>query len=184
MELISVILKADEPQDGTLYAFADSAKMYDYIFTNYKYCKIAAQDEVVSDSAVYEAKNGIRVALSPKDNIDKLMPKDTDTEQIKAETTLAEKIKAPIAKGDVLGSVTYTYMGKELGKTELVAGNDVERDKILAVIHIIINIIKNPLFILGVIALIFLILSSRSKRKKRRKKRRSQLKYSNQSNRY
>ena len=184
MELISVILKADSPQDGTLYAFADSAKMYDYIFSNYKYCKVASTDEVVSDSAVYEAKNGTRVALSPKDNIDKLMPNDTNTDEIQAETTLNESIKAPIAKGDVLGSVTYTYMGKELGKTDLVAGNDVERDKVLAVIHIIINIIKNPIFIIGVIAVIFFIMSSKAKRKKRRQKRRNQLKYSNQSNRY
>lgn len=180
MELISVILKADPAQDGVLYAFADSSKMYEYVFKHYKYCKIASADEVVSDSAVYEAKNGTRVALSPKDTIEKLMPEETDTDEIKAETILNESIKAPIAKGDVLGSVTYTYMGKELGKTELIAGNDVEKDKILAIIHTIINIIKNPIFIIAVIALILFFVSSNAKRKKRRKKRRSQLKYSNQ----
>lgn len=181
IELISVILKADQSQDGTLYAFSDSANMYEYIFGNYKYCSIASQEEVVSDSAVYEAKNGTRVALSPKDKIEKLLPKETNTEDIKAETVLNEKIKAPIKKGDVLGSVTYTYMGKELGKTELVAGNDVEKDNILAVIHFILNIVKNPIFIIAVIVFILFIISSNIKRKKRRKKRRSQLKYSNQS---
>lgn len=178
-ELIAVVLKADPSTDGTLYAFADSAKMFEYVFNNYKYCKIASEGEVVSDSAVYEAKNGTRVALSPKETIEKLLPSDVNTEEINAEITTIEKIKAPIAKGDTLGSVTYTYMGKELGKTDLVAGNAVERDYVLAVIHTIINIIKNPLFIIAAIVLIFLIISSNSRRKKRRQKRRSKMKYSN-----
>lgn len=184
IEAIAVVLKADSSGDGTLYAFADSAKMYDYVFSNYKYCEIAAPDSVVSDSPVYEAKNGTRVALSPKERIEKLMPKNTDTDEIKAEATLNDEIKAPIAKGDVLGSVTYTYMGKELGTTELVAGNDVEKDVILAIIHTVIKIVTNPFVIMGVIALILFIVSSNSKRKKRRKQRRGKLKYSNQNNRY
>lgn len=178
-ELIGVVLKADPSTEGVQYAFADSAKMYDYAFENYKYCKIAEAGEVVSDSPVYEAKNSVRVALSPKATIEKLLPSDADTEQIQPEIVLNEEIKAPIAKGDVLGSVTYSYMGKELGKTELVAGNDVERDYILAVIHTITNIITNPLFCIAVIILLYLILSSNSRRRKRRKKRRTQLKYSN-----
>ena len=153
--------------------------MFEYVFNNYKYCKIASEGEVVSDSAVYEAKNGTRVALSPKETIEKLLPSDVNTEEINAEITTIEKIKAPIAKGDIFGSVTYTYMGKELGKTDLVAGNAVERDYVLAVIHTIINIIKNPLFIIAAIVLIFLIISSNSRHKKRRQKRRSKMKYSN-----
>lgn len=184
IEVIGVVLKADSSSDGTLYAFADSAKMYDYVFANYKYCEIASADDVVSDSAVYEAKNGTRVALSPKERIEKLMPKDADFDEIKTETVLDGSIKAPISKGDVLGKITYTYNGKELGTTELIAGNDVEKDMILAAIHTVIKIATNPIFIICVILLILFIISSNSKRKKRRKQRRNKLKYSNQNNRY
>jgi len=183
IELISVILKAESSEDGTLYAFADTTELYKYAFENYQYCKVASTDVVVSDSAVYEAKGGTRVALSPEKTIEKLMPKSADLSEITPEITLAEKIKAPIHKGDVLGSVTYTYQGQVLGTTNLVADNDVEHDKILAIIHFFTNILTSPFFIIPALILIYLILRARHRRNLRRKKRRSRLKYANQSTR-
>ena len=180
IELISVILKADESQDGTLYSFADTTALFEYAFNNYQYCQIAATDDVVSDSAVYEAKGGTRVALSPAETIEKLLPVSVNTEDIKAEVTLNEEIKAPIAKGDVLGSVTYTYQGEVLATSNLVASNDVEHDKLLAFLHLIIKTVTSPLFFIPVIIIIILIIISNNKRKQRRKKRRNQLKYANQ----
>lgn len=180
MELISVILKADESEDGTLYTFADSARLYEYTFENYKYIKVADIDQVVSDSPVYEARNATRVALLPSQNLEKILPKTTDVNDISANITLNEKITAPIKKGDVLGSVTYTLSGKTLGTVELVAGNDVKRDYILAIIHFFVNIITSPFFYIPLLIIIWLLISSNRRRRKRRQKRRSQLKYANQ----
>lgn len=179
IELISVILKADASADGTLYAFADTTAMFEYAFGHYQYYKIASTDQVISDSPVYEAKGSKRVALSPAETIEKLLPSDVKTEDITPEITLNKEIKAPIAKGDTLGNVKFMYQGKELASTALIAGNDVEHDKVMAVIHLVIHILTNPIFIIVVIALIILILVSRSNQKKRRRRRRNQLKYSN-----
>lgn len=180
MELIAVVLKADHTSGTTLYAFSDSKALYEYAFENYKYCKVVSEGDVVSDSAVYEAKNGIRVALSPAETVEKLLPVETKAEDIKPEIVLNEKIRAPISKGDVLGRVSYVYQGQKLAETDLIAGNDVERDYLLSVLHTIINIITSPFFFIPAIVVLFLLIRANSNRKKRRRQRRNNLKYANQ----
>lgn len=173
MELLSVVLKAEN-------SFEATSSLYEYTFENYKYCSISAPGEIVSDSPVYEARGGVRVALTPKTQIEKLMSVDVDTKEITPEIKLNEKIKAPIKKGDVMGSVTYSYQGKTLGTVELIAENDVKRDYFLAFLHLILNILTSPFFFIPVILIVWFLISENNKRKKRRKKRRSRLKYANQ----
>ena len=40
---------------------------------------------------------------------------------------LPESVSAPVAEGDVLGSITYTCDGVEIGRTDLIAGESVEK---------------------------------------------------------
>lgn len=180
IELITVLLKAENGADRTLHAFADSTALYEYAFKNYQYCKIASLTDVVADSAVYEAKGGTRVVLSPAEEIEKLLPISVKTEDIVTEVKMPDKTKAPIAKGDVLGEVQYMYQGRELARTNLIAGNDVEHDKVIAAVHLISAILKNPLFFIPAIIFVIFLISSNAKRRKKRNKRRKQLKYANQ----
>ena len=56
-----------------------------------------------------------------------------NAEQITTNIDMPEKLEAPITKGDVLGTVTYSYKGIEVGSANLIATNDVERNNILHV---------------------------------------------------
>ena len=178
-ELLSVVLKCHnivEDESG-LYSFIDSKSLLEYGFDNFKYITIAPTGTVVADSSVYEAKDNIRVTLTPKNDIGNILPIDIDMNDVKAESIINEKIAAPIAKGDVLGSITYTYKGEQIGNAELVAVNDVEKDYIIATIHLIIKILTHPIFIILFLLILYLRLTAKSRRIKRRKNRRSKLKH-------
>ena len=47
------------------------------------------------------------------------------------EYNLPEKVEAPIKKGDVIGTATYTYANQELTTVNLVASESVERSELL-----------------------------------------------------
>ncbi|MCH5185267.1 MAG: D-alanyl-D-alanine carboxypeptidase [Oscillospiraceae bacterium] len=187
-EFISVLMKCPNQGSGaTAYSFSDTKALFEYAFDTYEYVTIASANDIVSDSKVYEAKDDARVALSPKDEISMLLPKNLDKAKdivINAETE--ENIKAPIQKGQVLGKVSYSYNGELLGSTDLIASNTVERDNILFVIHSVVNTVKSPFFyipaaILAVAAIILRIRIVNNRKRRRSYARRSRY---NNRNRY
>jgi len=93
---------------------------------------------------------------------------------------LPERLDAPITKGSILGTVTYTYLGTTIGTAKLIAANDVERSILLYLLSILWNIISSPFFFVPVI-LILLIVINRNRRKKRRQKRLEQRKARNEA---
>lgn len=177
-EFLSVIMKCkNENSTDCAYSFTDTAAMLKYAFDNYSYKTLASVGDIVADSKVYEAKNDVRVALTPEVDVKTLLANTVDMSLIKAEPVLNEKIAAPIEKGQALGTVSYTLDGELLGSAQLVATNSVERDAILHVIHLAVKIITNPFFIAAAVILLFLIVKSNLNRKRRRKQRRSRLTY-------
>lgn len=176
-ELLSIVLNCHNivEEESGLYSFIDSKSLLEYGFNNFKYITIAPAGTVVADSSVYEAKDNIRVTLTPQTDISNILPIDIDTNEIKAESIINEKIAAPISKGDVLGSITYTYKGEQIGAGPLVAVNDVEKDYIIAAIHLVIKIITHPVFIILLLIILYLRFTAKNRRKKRRKNRRSKL---------
>lgn len=178
-ELLSVVLNCHnitEDESG-LYSFIDTKNLFEYGFDNFKYITIAPNGTVVADSSVYEAKDNIRVTLTPKNDIGNILPIDIDMNEVKAESVLNEEIAAPIKKGDVLGSITYTYKGEQIGTSELVAVNDVKKDYIVAAIHLVIKTITHPIFIILLLLILYLRFTAKNRRKRRRKNRRSKLKH-------
>lgn len=177
-EILTVVLNCPNTygEDGQ-NAFVQTRRLFDYAFDNFEYTTIAANGDVVSDSGVYEAKDNVRVALTPKYDISSMLRKDIDKKQITSNKVLNEKIAAPIKKGDVLGTIEYSYQGEVLGNAELIAVNDVKKDYIIATIHLIGKILFNPIFIIAVILIVYIVISSKIRRDKRRRKRRSRMKY-------
>ena len=132
---------------------------------------------MVADSSVYEAKKNIRVTLAPKEDIGNILPIDVDMNEVKGESVINEKIAAPIKKGDELGIIKYTYKGEVIGESSLVAVNDVEKDYIIATIHLIIKTITHPIVIILVLLILYIRFRANAIRKRKRKNRRSKLKH-------
>jgi D-alanyl-D-alanine carboxypeptidase (penicillin-binding protein 5/6) len=107
-----------------------------------------------------------------------MLPNTFETADLKLDYTLSEGVTAPVAKGDVLGSLKVTYEDKSY-ELDLVAADDVERSTMLYVLDRITAFFTSTTFkiiVAAVVALIvlfvaYVILINR-KRAKRRKNRR------------
>ena len=85
-------------------------------------------------------------------------------------------------KGDVIGTVTYSYADQELATVNLVAGESVERSELLKSASTVKEIVTSPWFLLiaGIVVLlliVYLVLALIYNRKK--KKLRKVRKYKN-----
>lgn len=177
ISLIAVVLKCNNKDTGSnAYSYIDSRNLFNYGFNNYVSKQIASPGDVIADSKVYEAKSDTRVALTVPENIYALVPSSADLgSDLSAETEIQQELlTAPIKKGTVLGKVVYSCGGAQLASADLVAANDVERDKILYIAHIVLKVLKNPLFFIPVILLIIIAFIARGQRKKRARKRKLQ----------
>lgn len=177
-EFLSVLMKCPNQGTGeTAYSFADTKALFEYAFDIYKYTVVVSPEDIVADSKVNESKDNARVALSPKDEIASLLPKNIDLERdIVSDVQIDENIEAPVEKGDRLGYAKYSYKGEIIGETDLIASNSVERDNLLFVIHKITNIITSPFFYIpmalaAVCAIIIRIKVVNNRRKRRRHER-------------
>src|SRR5699024_5916780 len=113
INLLAVVMKCDNADTlQNAYSYIDSKTLFEYGFNNYAVKELAMTGDVVTDSPVYEAQDNLRVSLTVPDEIKALIPAnaDADTDIVK-EISLPERIDAPVKKGDILGSITYSYNG-------------------------------------------------------------------------
>lgn len=174
MELLSVVLKCDDENvKEKAYSYTISRTLFDFGFNNYESGVLAAPGTVVADSKVYEARKDKRVSLTVNSEIRALIPIGDDiSKEVETSVNLAsDRINAPITKGDELGTIVYTYQGKEIATAPLVAANDVELNLLLHIFHIIINFLTNPLVFIPAILIIIALLIARSKKRKAERRR-------------
>ena len=174
-----------DPNDNEgSFSYIDTRNMFQFGFDNYLHQVIATPGDMVADKTVYEAKNNLRVALTVDNEVSSLIPQNVErAAEIVPEITLPEVVNAPVAKGDVIGTVTYSYKGMQIGSANLVATNDVELNYVLHVLHITLKIIKSPFFFIPVILLIIIgVAAYRRKKKLERKRRIQQIRRNRQAN--
>lgn len=173
MNLMSVVMGCEnEDLQSKAYSYTNSKTLYDFGFNNYENKTLATPGDIVCSPEVYEAKDKMSVSLTVDTAINALISKG-DFDSIETKYNLPEQISAPITAGSVLGTVSYSYKGTLLGVANLVATNDVERNDLLHIIHIITGIIFNPFFFIPAIIIILIILiRNRNRRKRQRRKNR------------
>ncbi len=183
ISLLAVVLKCENKDTlSGAYSYIDSKTLLEFGFNNYSIKSLAQPGVIVADTKVYEAKNNLRVSATVPDEVKALIPVNADAEKdIVKNVDLPEQVNAPVKKGDVIGSVTYTYDGKSLGQAQLVAVNDVERNEFLHLLHLLFGVLTSPLFFIPALVIIVLvIIGNHQKRKRERKRRIRQMKRNKQ----
>jgi len=105
--------------------FSEAQKLLNYGFANYYSKKLANKDENYSQIVVnkgtrekvnlkYEGNCGILLKKGEEKNIDQIVD-------------IPESISAPLKKGEVVGSITYTANDEVVGAVNLVAEEDVDK---------------------------------------------------------
>lgn len=96
-----------------------SLKLINEAFNSFSIQSIIKPGDIIAD---YPAGSS-RIPLASSIQIDYLLPKDTKKWQIEESIELYDDVRM-INKGDILGELTYSYEGKLIGQSYLVATGD------------------------------------------------------------
>ena len=125
LSLIAVVMKAPT----SALRFSNASALLDYGFNNFEYKTLATQGDVVQNvniskgtqstaNAVFENTCGTIVAKGNDINIDKTI-------------SINDNLSAPIKKGDVIGSVSFTLNNEVISTINLVSDSDVNKLNII-----------------------------------------------------
>ena len=119
MEYIAVIMRAGSINDRN----NDAKALLNYAFANYALCSLRSEEalprvpvELGKQESVDVVCQGEEYALVPKSG--------GETEY---DVKLLDKVHAPVAAGDRLGTLTVTLNGEAVAQIPLCAGSDVPR---------------------------------------------------------
>lgn len=121
LHLIAVILNAPTSKQRQ----ADASTLLNYGFNKYTNNMIIKKGQSVPDIIVEKGKKS-SAKLKCTNTLTALTLKESN-EEVKITYDIPDSVKAPVNKGEKAGSVSCTYMGKEIGNVEIVYADDVER---------------------------------------------------------
>ncbi len=177
--LIAVVLGAENVAnaDGTVsrQAFSESKRLLQWGFQNFSRKVILDSTDLLTEVNVTLSDEASYVVAHPDGTLEATLPKDLQPENfVKTITLNTESVEAPVEKGQVLGTVTVSYEGKEYGTLNLVAANSVARSELLyniARFKAFLGQLWVRIVILAVILLILLLIIRRYILGGRRRKR-------------
>ncbi len=178
LSLISVVLGAQYGENKEKGHFIESTKLFKWGFENYERKTILAKTTPVAEIRVRLAWDRDHIIAAPMNDFACLVPKDFKEDKFELIKDVPETMDAPIAKGDKLGTVKLIYDGVELGKTDIVAIDDVDRSIILYLWDLLTGLLgttvaKIVLILLGafIVFYLFYIVRFNSRRRNSRRYR-------------
>ncbi len=159
--------------------FKESRSLYMWAFDNYTNSKILGDSEIITEVEVGLSAKGDHLVLIPDTNLYAVIANNLDITTLEREITTQENILAPVAQGDVLGTITLKKDGVIYGTTDLIASNDVERSTVLYYLYLIQKFFENiwvriicAVLIVFLIIYVILMISQNKKRRRKKLKRR------------
>lgn len=121
MRVIAVVFGAPTPKDRN----AQISKMLDYAFSHYKTHPMYKRNQVVTNIKISKGQEK-SVNLVTSETISVLTKKGDKVNDIKKEIVVNENVKAPIKKGDELGTLILKKGNKVVSKSPIIAENEVK----------------------------------------------------------
>lgn len=134
LSLIAVIMKAPTSP----VRFAEAQKLLDYGFNNFEYKKLANKNDLIKEISVDKGiENSVNAILENDSGV--LIQKGQNKDIVQS-VQLKDSINAPVSAGQVLGNVTYSLNGNEIGKVNIVAEKSVGKNTAFNMIeHVFFN---------------------------------------------
>lgn len=134
LSLIAVIMKAPTSP----IRFADAQKLLDYGFNNFEYKKLANENDLIKEISVDKGiENSVNAILENDSGV--LIQKGQNKDIVQS-VQLTDSINAPVYAGQVLGNVTYSLNGNEIGNVNIVAEKSVGKNTAFNMIeHVFFN---------------------------------------------
>ena len=132
--LISVVLGAEvvKNADGTTdqQSFSETKRLFQWGFDNFSRRSILDENSLKREVAVLYCPDRDYVVVQPSTSLERTLPTDVADEDFTLTVNLPdEPVEAPIEAGQVLGSVTVSYDGRDYGTVDLVANDSLTRSE-------------------------------------------------------
>ena len=136
MECIVTILGATQNSNGLSERFLESKQLFEFAFGNYTYKTVKYKSDITKTIEVKGAtKDTKNLNLELDKNIYAFINKEDLNTNFEPTINLNENIKAPILKGETLGTATYNIENQKY-TVNLVASNDVYKSNMPIIIGI------------------------------------------------
>ncbi len=140
--------------------YEDAEMLLNWAYDNFGYFTIIDTSEMVCEVPVKLSSKVDHVVLLPEEKLVSFLPLDTDIESVvETEWKLTnDTLRAPLSQGEAVGVLTVYMDDEVLGEVNLVARNNVERDRGLLVLDTVVSFLTHPLVIfIGVLLLLAII---------------------------
>jgi D-alanyl-D-alanine carboxypeptidase (penicillin-binding protein 5/6) len=121
MKLIAVVMAAPDP----VTRFDSAMRMFDYGYANYALIAKEAEGTAMGEIKIFKGKKE-KVPVVVKEQTFILIPKGKNI-VVDSETKIMDSINAPVTKDRKAGEVIYTCEGKEVGRSELIVPEDIDK---------------------------------------------------------
>ena len=158
--LVVVMGCAEQNEKGeTGLHYRDTKTLFQWAFNQFEYKTVLGKSEILASLPLDLAWNTDHINLVPAAEIATVVDRKLDLEVIRREITLdAQRVDAPVEKGQVLGKVSlYINVDQKIGEIELVAGDSIERSWLLVAWRHVAGFFTSIWFWLGLVVLILLI---------------------------
>ncbi len=176
-ELISVILGVNNKQGRTVFDFTETLLKAGY--ENFSNQLIIDRNTVIQNIQVADASDDGKLDLVTNATLEAILPNDKNEWNIEKKVTINPNLKAPIKKGDILGSIEYKKSGVSIGKISIVSSRTVDQSFKAKAKDFINKIIRSStfkyIFIAVIVVVCFLILRRILRKISRARNRRKRL---------
>ena len=152
-------------EEDVNYAMKDSAKLYDWAFEKLGDQTVYSQTDSLGTVNVKYVRGGKTLNAVPEKAITAFLPNDYDKSRLDVQITCTNEVEAPVKKGDALGTVSVKYDDLDLGVTNLIAAEDVERTispfEVFVTEHIVLIIILAVVLVAVIVLIVVAVRKSR-----------------------
>lgn len=159
LELLTVVLGAGQNDQGLSERYVDTINLFEYGYDTYSLKEVIKAGGIVQTANIRNAtRDTKKLDAVVKNDISVLIKNENKDNALLPEVHIDENLKAPIEKGDVIGTVKYTVEGIDYTE-DLVASKDVKKSRFLI----------NTIIVLIIFVFIHLYIKSNNKKKRNMK---------------
>ena len=140
-----------------ILSFIDHKSLYAWAFDKYKVKTVLKANETIQEVKLKNCWGTDHMLLAPAKDVTALLPSDVDVTSIQRIPQVPSEIKAPIQKGDKVGTVKLKLADETFLTVDLVATADAKRSTLLFVWNGILSVFSSFWFKLAVILCILAV---------------------------
>lgn len=152
-------------EEDVNYAMKDSATLYDWAFDNLGDQTVYGLTDSLGSVNVKYVRGGKTLNAVPEKAVTAFLPNNYDKDKLDVQIICVNEVESPVKKGDLLGTVSVKYEDLDLGVTNLVAAEDVERTvspfEAFVSEHMVLLLVLAAALIAVIVFIVFAVIKTR-----------------------